>query len=178
MKGCHLIILVFFSAKTLFSFDPDLRLTRCIRDNLSSPLSQSAMEMATKLGDGRTLLFASTIMSFGDERAQRCGKLAVTSFAISGVLTTSIKISVNRERPDGGEHSFPSGHTSSAFSFAYAISREYPQYSYQALALASVVGVSRIALNRHYFSDVVAGAFIGYFSGIIAEKITDRLFDP
>ncbi len=64
--------------------------------------------------------------------------------------------------------SFPSGHTTVAFAAATVFAMEYrdkrliPIIAYTA---ASLIGISRITENRHWFSDVVAGAVLGYFSG-------------
>ncbi|MBN2363150.1 phosphatase PAP2 family protein [candidate division WOR-3 bacterium] len=135
------------------------------------------MEYTTKLGDGRTVLLTSTVMSFGDEKMRRCGELSMASFAVSGILTVGIKYAVNRQRPNGGTSSFPSGHTSTAFSWAAVVSSEYPQYSIPVFAVAGLVGVSRIALDKHWTSDVIAGAVIGYFSGLFIEKISCWITD-
>jgi len=64
--------------------------------------------------------------------------------------------------------SFPSGHTTVAFAAATVFAMEYkdkpliPIISYTA---ATLIGISRITENRHWFSDVVAGAVLGYFTG-------------
>jgi membrane-associated phospholipid phosphatase len=69
--------------------------------------------------------------------------------------------------------SFPSGHTSSAFATASAISTEigriYPSSRVWLKPVlyggAGLVGISRTYNNKHWASDVVSGAFIGTFSG-------------
>ena len=64
--------------------------------------------------------------------------------------------------------SFPSGHTTVAFAAATVFAMEYkdkpliPILSYTA---ATIIGLSRIVENRHWFSDVVAGAALGYLTG-------------
>lgn len=64
--------------------------------------------------------------------------------------------------------SFPSGHTTVAFAAATVFAMEYkdkpliPILSYTA---ATLIGISRITENRHWFSDVVAGAVLGFFTG-------------
>lgn len=72
-------------------------------------------------------------------------------------------------RPDGSAFtSFPSGHTAQAFAAATFLSEEYKHtfkwMPYAAYALASVVGGLRIANNKHYVSDVIAGAGVGILS--------------
>jgi undecaprenyl-diphosphatase len=60
-----------------------------------------------------------------------------------------------------GSWSFPSGHSASAFSGAWLLSREYPDQSPLFFLLAALVGFSRIYLGDHYPGDVVSGALSG-----------------
>lgn len=62
-----------------------------------------------------------------------------------------------------GSYSFPSGHTSSAFSSATALSRAYPKWFVIAPSFlwAGAIGYSRMYLGVHYPTDVTAGALLG-----------------
>ena len=87
--------------------------------------------------------------------------VAVMSAAVNGV-----KYSVGRLRPDGSRHnSFPSGHTATAFMTATMLHKEYgwksPWFSIGGYTAAAVTGVSRLMNNRHWMTDVMAGAAIG-----------------
>ncbi|HJT73113.1 MAG TPA: phosphatase PAP2 family protein, partial [Chitinophaga sp.] len=80
-----------------------------------------------------------------------------------------LKSLTNRQRPDGTQYnSFPSGHTATAFMGAQFMWEEYhevsPWYGVAGYAAATATGVMRIYNNRHWFSDVVAGAGIGILS--------------
>ena len=55
-------------------------------------------------------------------------------------------------------HSFPSGHTNTAFALAIAVSFLIPRWRGGLLAVASVVGFSRVAVNAHFLTDVIGGA--------------------
>ncbi len=59
--------------------------------------------------------------------------------------------------------SFPSGHTTAAFTFFSILAFALVKRRFQVLAftLAAAVGVSRVYLGQHYVNDVVAGASIG-----------------
>ncbi len=86
---------------------------------------------------------------------------------VNGAYTSLLKHTVKRDRPDGSDSlSFPSGHTSTAFSLASVADHHYgrkvgiPMY-----ALAVGIGLSRIEQDRHHLSDVIAGATIGFIAG-------------
>jgi membrane-associated phospholipid phosphatase len=84
------------------------------------------------------------------------------SFATTLAVTYGLKLGVHKERPNGGEMAFPSGHTSAAFSGASFITRRYGwRLGLPAYLGALVVGHSRIEAEKHDPEDVFAGALIG-----------------
>lgn len=126
------------------------------------------------MGDGRTILLMSSGLSLvPDTNLNNLGKLSLAGYALSGVTTGLLKYTVNRSRPNGNDHSFPSGHTTSAFCCAYLISEHYPQWSIPAYSIAGSVGLSRIVLDKHYLGDVLGGVLIGIISGWIVDKYSD-----
>ena len=88
-------------------------------------------------------------------------------FIVSNTLTGGVKVITNRERPDRTSHTaFPSGHTSNSFMWATVVSQHYGwQAGVPAYALASYVGASRLKSRKHYLTDVLAGAVLGYIVG-------------
>jgi membrane-associated phospholipid phosphatase len=89
------------------------------------------------------------------------------------VLVFSLKKITAVPRPDTGSlNSFPSGHTAQAFAAATFMHKEYGKqsiwYSIGAYSLATGIGAFRVMNNRHWISDVLAGAGIGIFSTNIA----------
>ncbi len=101
--------------------------------------------------------------NFGNRTA-----IVVKSLLVNELIVSSLKVWVNEERPNGGEHSFPSGHTSTAFALAHFMHKEYGDrsvwYSIGAYSCATTVGIMRVAKNAHWISDVVAGAGFGILS--------------
>jgi membrane-associated phospholipid phosphatase len=117
-----------------------------------------------------------------DPKARRTSLLAVESLAISGVFTWTLKLAAQRPRPFTGETpttwngpslkmadtSFPSGHTTAAFSVASVLAEEYGNNPFVppiAYGLATLTGFARIYDNKHWASDVFLGGAIGYFVG-------------
>ena len=100
------------------------------------------------------------------------------SVGLAGGLATLGKAVVHEERPDGSDNkSFPSGHTALAFASATTMYRRYGwDYAIPAYALATLTGVARVAADKHYWWDVVAGAAIGTGSGwFFTEPFNDKV---
>jgi PAP2 superfamily len=119
-----------------------------------------------------------------DKNLKKQALLIGESLLVSTFITTASKYSFKRERPfdtfpeldkqsDGGSYSFPSGHTSAAFSTATAVSIAFPKWYIIAPSFlwASTVGYSRMDLGVHYPSDVLAGAIVGSGSAYLTYKI-------
>ena len=87
-------------------------------------------------------------------------EFAVLSLSAVAVTTQLLKWAVGRERPNDTDHlSFPSGHTAAVFGVAEVVRALYGNRAGAAFyTLAAITGISRIHDNKHYLSDVVAGA--------------------
>lgn len=108
-------------------------------------------------------------------KARETSALGTEAALDSLIVTEGLKIATRRSRPlekeqqffDGGS-SFPSGHTVVVWSVASVIASEYNKTIFVPLAaysLASLVSVSRITARKHFASDVLVGAGIGWFTG-------------
>ncbi len=102
---------------------------------------------------------------------------ALVGLAATTVVEGGLKIAVGRQRPNAGSdtdefhpgsfdnawQSYPSGHTSAAFSLATTFAEESddPLVSVLSYGGAGIVGWARIRDDRHWLSDVVAGAVVG-----------------
>jgi undecaprenyl-diphosphatase len=110
----------------------------------------------------------------------RAKAVAVVAAVIgTGIVAMILKVIVGRARPYTGEIGFspftfgsahaswPSGHTTSAFAFAIAVGMAFPKLRWPMLALAALVGFSRMVLDKHYLGDVIMGATIGTLGAVI-----------
>ncbi len=148
---------------------------------------------ATYLGDGLFCIAIGILLFLF--RRRFLGLMVISSYALSGIVAQIIKYFILEPRPailfkDSGYpyfiddvtlhnlHSFPSGHTSSAFAMAavLAFGIKNKNYSLLLLAGAVVVGYSRIYLAQHFLNDVLAGSFIGVVSAIICYIFLFHLF--
>jgi membrane-associated phospholipid phosphatase len=110
-----------------------------------------------------------------------CMMIAAT---LAGAAVNSVRLFSGRARPNNTEvspgwygvshdgkwllgkykyHSFPSGHTGSAFAFFGVLGFAFRRWSWVFLLLGAAIAWSRIYLNVHYFSDVIVAAVIGLF---------------
>jgi membrane-associated phospholipid phosphatase len=90
------------------------------------------------------------------------------SEALTLGVTYGLKYTVNETRPNGGKHSFPSGHTSISFSAAEFMRGRYGwEYGIPAYATAVFVAYSRVESRQHHIQDVIAGAGIGILSSYL-----------
>ncbi|MGQ2985460.1 phosphatase PAP2 family protein [Flavobacterium sp.] len=99
--------------------------------------------------------------------------ILATSYAIMGATTFAGKSFTKIERPDGSaNNSFPSGHTATAFAGAEFLWQEYKDesvwYGIAGYAVATGTGLFRMYNNKHWLTDVAAGAGIGILSTKIA----------
>lgn len=132
---------------------------------------------------------------FKNEKMKTTTFLATQAYITAGVVETITKFLTGRQRPNyygndsiaaratfhgpfskaGREYngqtissSFPSGHTTVAFAAATVFAMEYkdkPFIPVLAYSAATLVGLSRITENKHWTTDVLVGAGLGYLSG-------------
>jgi membrane-associated phospholipid phosphatase len=108
------------------------------------------------------------------------GFAAGAAVLLSTGLSMSLKYSVHRKRPyvcyddiqqcmNTGPYSFPSGHTTAAFTAATSLSLAFPKWYVIApsFAWAVAVGYSRMHLGVHFPSDVIAGMLLGIGSSVL-----------
>ena len=91
-------------------------------------------------------------------------KYLFISELVTAIITHTLKIMVHESRPGGGEHSFPSGHTSQSFSSASVVYNEFVHtnktIAWSGYLFSTTTAILRVTNNRHWVPDVLAGAGI------------------
>jgi len=181
--GAVLIIVISY-------FFIDLPVARCF--HALSQETRNVFEWITKAGVSTVYLIVSfgLFIFFRWIRQKRlyadCALLFFSNVALSGIVTNIVKFLVGRLRPKmffekglygfdpfrvGYEfNSFPSGHATTVFAIAVTCSIFWPKYRILFFIFATIVALSRLVLNAHYLSDVLAGAYIGIATAIVMKR--------
>jgi undecaprenyl-diphosphatase len=146
---------------------------------LSKAASYSRLWLAT----------SAVIAAVGGRRGRRAALEGVLAIgATSATVNLGIKPLAHRRRPDRPEParfearsvpmpestSFPSGHSASAFAFAYAVGRHYPLLGVPLRLLAGAVAYSRVNTGVHYPGDAVLGSIVGAGTAAMVAQVGDR----
>jgi undecaprenyl-diphosphatase len=115
----------------------------------------------------------------GKSRLQQAAYACLLAAALGGLSTDVLKIGFGRARPNSGIadglygpsfraklHGFPSGHTTAAMATGISVAVVAPELAVPAIAYGAGVGWSRMYLNWHRPTDVVAGAMVGSMFGL------------
>jgi membrane-associated phospholipid phosphatase len=122
----------------------------------------------------------------------RGGVRMLAAHLVATAIKSAIKQSVDRARPekaiDDGETvfepgksqdhemtSFPSGHTAGAVAVAIAVSRDVDGAGVPAALIATGVAAAQPVTGKHYLSDLVAGAAVGWISEALVSAVFDRV---
>lgn len=190
------IILILISTTfgfTVFSQNLDIDLLRKInleRNQALDPTFKFITNSVSPIGLGAPLIVTSIGFIQNDQALKNKGYYIGATLLTSTIITTTLKFSIDRDRPfetypdiqklvGAGSPSFPSGHTSEAFATATSLSLAFPKWYVIAPAYiwAGAAGYSRMHLGVHYPSDVLVGALVGAGSAWLCHELNKKYFE-
>ena len=162
----------------------------------SNKAIKSFAGVLSKIGDWPELMVLAAAGLLVVRRNRRLVVVIVSMMiaaTLAGAAVNSVRLLSGRARPNNTEvgpgwygishqgkwlldkykyHSFPSGHTGSAFAYFGVLGFAFRRWSWGFLLLGIAIGWSRIYLNVHYFSDVIVGGIVGlFFAQLTWERI-------
>ena len=172
----------------LFNVDGGILLW--IQETLRCALLTPVLTVYTQLGNAGLLWIVLSLILLCFPKTRKAGFVSLLAMLL-GLLCTNVVLKhlVGRTRPwltvEGLVHlvaepdpnSFPSGHTCAAFAAASAWWRTLPWrwMKITAVAMAAVMGFSRLYVGVHFPTDVLAGAAVGLLCGWMAWLLWKRL---
>lgn len=185
----YLLFVLIFSVLIVFNGKADLHLWLT---SFNSPVADVFFHYYTYVGDFIPYLVIAGLLFYRYREAL----FILFSQLATGLISTIIKHSRNEPRPIlyfkeyfpnimlhqiQGEHlysthSFPSGHTITAFAFFLALSffTKRPSLHFLYFVLALLVGYSRIYLSQHFALDVLVGSFLGVSITLLCKFYFDK----
>jgi undecaprenyl-diphosphatase len=152
----------------------DERLFYWCNQKLRHTLLDKLLRLISHLGSAAfTVICTLSIALFAEQPWVRIGWQSFTALSVSHLIAVVVKKTAQRQRPylvlantnvvikPLPDHSFPSGHTTAAFSTLVPFLFVAPGIAYLAIPLPILVGFTRIYLGVHYPSDCIAGFLIG-----------------
>ncbi len=175
----------------------DLAITQAVHD-LFYPIkgfSSPFFDFISLMGKGGIFLIILSLVLVYFRRSRRMGTAMLLAVSIGFIITNlCLKILIARVRPyvdessvyhqlwllvgqrTESDKSFPSGHTTAAFSTMTALFfTGNRKYSWTAYIFAFLMVIARIYLVVHYPSDCLAGMLVGFTAGVAATLITMKL---
>ncbi len=137
------------------------------------------MVYATRGGDGGLWVGAGLMaLGFGGRERWQAFNAAAIAAGLAILAFMTLKRVARRQRPAiqhawakltaPDEHSFPSGHSLTAFAIGTAMLWNFPTFGWVLMFCAASVALSRIMLGLHYVSDVLMGSALGTFIGLLS----------
>lgn len=158
----------------------------CINNNMHGYVMDKMMVFITHLGSGGFIWITIAVLLMINKKYRNIGFMVLGALLLNTILCEGIlKHLVQRMRPSTyipaanllipkpSSYSFPSGHAASSFAAAGVLAKYFKGYAFVFFGLASLIAFSRLYLNVHYPTDVLAGIILG----LICSKIIIYVFN-
>ena len=175
----ELIIIVVLSLLTIVSFYFDQNFTDFVVEH-RNPFLDSFMTTITLAIVDIILILVLILFIFFKDRDFKEVFLLFLILAVTLALSSVLKLVVSRPRPDvihlvkESSYSFPSNHSSVAFSAIPLFFRSSKIIGYVWFFIAVIIAFTRIYTDVHYLSDVLGGALLGYIISISIIRLDDK----
>lgn len=153
----------------------DMAILDFLAQNLHGGWTDGLMKFVTALGNIGFIWIVLSLVFLCFRRTRECGIFLLLALGVTALLGEGIlKYVVQRPRPfvqdpgivlmippPTGVYSFPSGHTASSFTAAVTLWKWDRRWGIAGFVLAALIAFSRLYLQVHYPTDVLAGAVLG-----------------
>lgn len=165
----------------------DLSILHWISENLLNPVLDFLMPLITRFGDAGIFWILVSLFLMATKKYRKAGFSMGIALLLGVIFGNGIlKNVVARPRPYDfdssivplleklpSDLSFPSGHTLASFEAATALAIRHKKPGIPALILAFLIALSRLYLQVHYPTDVLAGLILGVIFAFLATKAVD-----
>ncbi|MCC3372541.1 phosphatase PAP2 family protein [Cohnella sp. REN36] len=159
----------------------DVRLFRLFNDTIRHAVLDRLLRLITHLGSaGFTIAASLTAAIFAPSPWNRVGWQSLAALTASFLIGVAVKKTLKRQRPYLAlpnanllikrlrDSSFPSGHTTAAFSVFVPFAAAAAWAACVVLPAAALIAVSRVYLGVHYPSDCAVGCLLGSSAALLA----------
>ncbi|MFH1409622.1 MAG: phosphatase PAP2 family protein [Nanoarchaeota archaeon] len=140
------------------------------------------MGLISSLGSTMLIIIVMTLLLIRHPDKREYLPVLWATILTTFIIVHLLKFGIARSRPFDIiittfgfiSHSFPSAHAAVAFSLLPLMDRIYPTQKWIWTLFAVLVALSRIYIQVHYLSDIIAGAIIGYAIGSVVMHLEEQ----
>jgi membrane-associated phospholipid phosphatase len=155
------------------SIDKDQCLGNAVDGSMFDPVVDAGDTFGNGLTAGAAALgFYAAGELFDNQRLSAAGGDLTKSLLVTWGSVWTLKLLVDADRPTGGDHAFPSGHTATSFAVAPVLTKHFGwKVGIPAYTLATATAFARLEERKHCIADVLVGAALGL---VIGSEVTSK----